>query len=76
MKKKVLVLFLSAVTAVSMMSGALTVAAEDGVSTLFPDGDGVKLTAASYNEAAPDWTEYDELIAGIKSTTDMEELSP
>ena len=40
--------------------------------SLYPDNAGVSLKAASYNEAAPDWTEYTELIAQIKTETDAE----
>ena len=40
--------------------------------SLYPDGVGVALKPASYNEAAPDWTEYTELIAQIKTETDAE----
>ena len=31
------------------------------------------LTGASYNEAAPDWTSYNDLISQIKSATDLTE---
>ena len=44
-----------------------------GVSALYPDAEGVRLSASSYNAAAPDWTEYNDLIARIRSTTDSEE---
>ena len=40
--------------------------------SLYPDGAGVALKPASYNEAAPDWTEYTDLIAQIKTETDAE----
>ena len=40
--------------------------------SLYPDGVGVALKPASYNEAAPDWTEYTDLIAQIKTETDAE----
>ena len=40
--------------------------------SLYPDNSGVSLKPASYNEAAPDWTEYTELIAQIKTETDTE----
>ena len=39
-------------------------------STIYPAN--VAYKAASYNEAAPDWTEYTDLIAQIKAETDME----
>ena len=41
-------------------------------STLFPTPAGVTYTAASYNAAAPDWSEYDALINEIKTTTDVD----
>jgi peptide/nickel transport system substrate-binding protein/oligopeptide transport system substrate-binding protein len=41
-------------------------------STLYPTPEGVTYKAASYNAAAPDWSEYDALINEIKTTTDVE----
>ena len=41
-------------------------------SEIYPDGSDVTFAPAAYNEAAPDWTEYDNLIAEIKSETDTE----
>ncbi|MDO5703360.1 MAG: ABC transporter substrate-binding protein, partial [Lachnospiraceae bacterium] len=43
------------------------------VSYLYPTPEGVELTPASYNPAAPDWTKYDSLIAEIKSNIDPAE---
>ncbi len=46
---------------------------EEGSSdSLYPQPEGVEYTGASYNDAAPDWTGYDELISQIKSETDYE----
>ena len=42
-------------------------------SPLYPTPEGVTLKPASYNEAAPDWTEYDKLIAEIKSNIPADE---
>ena len=33
----------------------------------------IKFTASSYNEAAPDWSEYDKLISEIRTDTDLED---
>lgn len=33
----------------------------------------VDLKASSYNEAAPDWTEYDQLITDIRTDLDLED---
>ena len=41
-------------------------------SPVYPDGGDVTFAPAPYNEAAPDWTEYNNLIAEIKSETDTE----
>ena len=41
-------------------------------SEIYPDGGDVTFAPAAYNEAAPDWTEYNNLIAEIKSETDTE----
>ena len=41
-------------------------------SPIYPDGGDVTFAPAPYNEAAPDWTEYNNLIAEIKSETDTE----
>ncbi|MDO4619866.1 MAG: ABC transporter substrate-binding protein [Lachnospiraceae bacterium] len=71
MKKRVLAMTLAAMTTVSML-GIVPAMADDG-STLYPTPDGVTLEASSYNEAAPDWTEYDNLIAQIKSNITTEE---
>lgn len=46
--------------------------AEATLSALYPDGNNVDFIPASYNSAAPDWTEYDNLIAEIKSELDPE----
>lgn len=46
--------------------------AEATLSALYPDGNNVAFTSASYNSAAPDWTEYDNLITEIKSEIDPE----
>ena len=42
-------------------------------SPLYPTPKGVTLKPASYNAAAPDWTEYDKLIAEIKSNIPADE---
>ena len=42
-------------------------------SPLYPTPEGVTLKPASYNAAAPDWTEYDKLIAEIKSNIPADE---
>ena len=41
-------------------------------SAIYPDGKDVTISPASYNEAAPDWTEYNDLIKQIKTETDTE----
>lgn len=39
--------------------------------SLYPTPDGVELKAASYNSAAPDWSEYDKLVKKISTESDM-----
>ena len=68
--KKVLTLTLAAVTAMGMCTSAF---AEGADSPLYPTPEGVELTASATNEAAPDWTAYDELIAKIKSNIPADE---
>ena len=41
-------------------------------SPVYPDGETVAIAPAAYNEAAPDWSEYNELIKQIKGETDTE----
>ena len=72
MMKKFLSIGLAAATTVGMI--ASPVAANSLYdSPLYPSPEGVELQPASYNEAAPDWTEYDELIAEIKSNIPADE---
>ena len=52
-------------------SGAEAMA--EGSDELYPTPEGVELKPASYNEAAPDWTEYTNLIAEIKSNIPTDE---
>ena len=74
MKKKVLSMTLAALTAVSMLGGAVSVSANSLYdSPLYPTPEGVELQASEANEAAPDWTEYDSLIAEIKSNIPADE---
>jgi peptide/nickel transport system substrate-binding protein/oligopeptide transport system substrate-binding protein len=74
MKKKVLSMTLAALTAVSMLGGAVSVSANSLYdSPLYPTPEGVELQASEENEAAPDWTEYDSLIAEIKSNIPADE---
>ena len=42
-------------------------------SPLYPTPDGIVLTPSEYNPAAPDWTEYDNLITEIKSNIPADE---
>ena len=60
----------AAASTAEAVSGAETVAESD---SLYPTPAGVTLKGASYNEAAPDWTEYTELIAEIKSNIPADE---
>lgn len=84
-KKQVLAGILAAVTAISMTacgstsssSGTTAASEADSAaatevyeSSLYPTPDGVTYKGASYNSAAPDWTEYESLIKEIKSDTD------
>ena len=65
---------LAALTAVSMLGGAVSVSANSLYdSPLYPTPEGVELQASEANEAAPDWTEYDSLIAEIKSNIPADE---
>ncbi len=74
MKKKVLSMTLAALTAVSMLGGAVSVSANSLYdSPLYPTPEGVELQASEANEAAPDWTEYNSLIAEIKSNIPADE---
>ena len=65
----------AAESAAATESEAAPAAAESGLyeSPLYPTPEGVTLKPASYNEAAPDWTEYDKLIAEIKSNIPADE---
>ena len=72
MTKKFLSIALAAVTTVTMLAAPVAANATYE-SPLYPTPDGVELKGASYNEAAPDWTEYDELIAQIKSNIPADE---
>ncbi|MDO4632428.1 MAG: ABC transporter substrate-binding protein [Eubacteriales bacterium] len=62
------------VTATEIAADPVLEAAETAgyPSEYYPDAPGVQLTAADYNEAAPDWTEYDNLIQEIKTETDTD----
>ncbi len=72
MTKKFLSIALAAVTSATMLAAPVAANATYE-SPLYPTPEGVELSPASYNEAAPDWTEYDELIAQIKSNIPTDE---
>lgn len=54
-------------------SASQTSPASGTTSSGYPTPDGVSLKAASYNKAAPDWTEYTDLITQIRSVIPAEE---
>ena len=85
MKKRVLALVLSVVTALSLLTacGGSTGASTStqtqeaageatGESTIYPTPEGVTYKAIAEGKSAPDWSEYEALITEIKTTTDME----
>lgn len=57
----------------SSTAGSAATTTSGSGTDLYPTPEGVTYTAASYNESAPDWSEYDSLIDQIKTTLDMEE---
>ena len=89
MKNRVLSFCLAGITAVGMLgstvvmadsaveSAAATESAESAlpgdVTDLYPTPHGVTYKGAGYNSAAPDWSEYDELIKKIKSNIPTDE---
>ena len=62
-----------AATASEAASASQTSPASGTTSSGYPTPDGVSLKAASSNKAAPDWTEYTDLITQIRSTIPAEE---